>query len=146
MEPVVRFTPITSTRRWSLLATSWARRTIPLVACLPLVLAGCDCTPYQPPAVEVAVLDAATRRTPVVSPVEGILTDGSYTEAMVWDGGTLAGGSGRPGHYTVEVRADGYAVWQKRVTAVGANSCVGVKTVALTALLQLVAVSGNGGR
>ena len=108
-------------------------RALGLAACLPLVLGGCDCNGHLNDAVEITVLDFRTRQPPAVEPV-GVLTEGRFTETMLWYGGVLYGGVGRPGRYTVEIRTKGYEVWRWRVTAASAE-CVGVETVEVTALL-----------
>ena len=94
---------------------------------------GCDCNGHLNDAVEVTVLDFLTRQPPAVEPV-GVLTEGRFTETMLWYKGVLYGGVGRPGHYTVEIRTEGYDVWRWVVTAASAD-CVGVETVEITALL-----------
>lgn len=96
-------------------------------------MGGCDCNGHLNDAVEVTVLDFSTRQPPAVEPV-GVLTEGRFTETMLWYKGVLYGGVGRPGHYTVEIRTEGYDVWRWVVTAASAE-CVGVETVEITALL-----------
>ena len=66
------------------------------------------------PAVTVVVRDSATN-APIAQDSElvGILRDGSHTEAMWRSGSELRGGDDRPGHYGVEIRAEGYQAWTR---------------------------------
>jgi len=86
------------------------------------------CTSVAVPAVRVTIRDAATQR-PLSARASVVLADGAYRDSVLTSpssGGTstiASLGFGRPGTYSIKIRAEGYADWSRSNVVVSGDRC-----------------------
>jgi hypothetical protein len=117
-----------------------------LVVVVAAMLSACSdttatCPPRVPlPAVDVEIREAGTD-LPLAAAARGAVRDGAYTDSLQpgrSDGGVLVSRRAafeRPGIYTVEIVAPGYAMWQ-RTGVVALEGACGVVSATLLAILE----------